>query len=70
MREYKAVVPYYFLVWYNRKHIDVIVILAVVPYYFLVWYNYNLRSGENWIAVVPYYFLVWYNKIGLLKKNL
>ena len=35
-----AVVPYYFLVWYNSKHDLKDLKEAVVPYYFLVWYNY------------------------------
>ncbi len=34
-----AVVPYYFLVWYNNTCIYVPDNAAVVPYYFLVWYN-------------------------------
>ena len=34
-----AVVPYYFLVWYNIKKLKNIEKAAVVPYYFLVWYN-------------------------------
>ena len=35
----KAVVPYYFLVWYNVCDAKLPLIHAVVPYYFLVWYN-------------------------------
>ena len=34
-----AVVPYYFLVWYNSTSIIANASAAVVPYYFLVWYN-------------------------------
>ena len=34
-----AVVPYDFLVWYNKLMIMWGVRFAVVPYYFLVWYN-------------------------------
>ena len=34
-----AVVPYYFLVWYNVLRILKQKGEAVVPYYFLVWYN-------------------------------
>ena len=34
-----AVVPYYFLVWYNEFFVCTVVNTAVVPYYFLVWYN-------------------------------
>ena len=34
-----AVVPYYFLVWYNTIQSVVTSVVAVVPYYFLVWYN-------------------------------
>ena len=36
---YSAVVPYYFLVWYNAKASSILLGVAVVPYYFLVWYN-------------------------------
>ena len=36
---YEAVVPYYFLVWYNRRRSICFGTAAVVPYYFLVWYN-------------------------------
>ena len=35
----RAVVPYYFLVWYNTSLINNFSVFAVVPYYFLVWYN-------------------------------
>ena len=34
-----AVVPYYFLVWYNDPALVALLLYAVVPYYFLVWYN-------------------------------
>ena len=34
-----AVVPYYFLVWYNLLDAFRSGDTAVVPYYFLVWYN-------------------------------
>ena len=34
-----AVVPYYFLVWYNTDLCSLAAKRAVVPYYFLVWYN-------------------------------
>ena len=34
-----AVVPYYFLVWYNFLSSTKLNETAVVPYYFLVWYN-------------------------------
>ena len=34
-----AVVPYYFLVWYNESQVPCRRQGAVVPYYFLVWYN-------------------------------
>ena len=34
-----AVVPYYFLVWYNSLAETLRKDTAVVPYYFLVWYN-------------------------------
>ena len=34
-----AVVPYYFLVWYNATAYGDGRVMAVVPYYFLVWYN-------------------------------
>ena len=36
----RAVVPYYFLVWYNMVANEVDGNNAVVPYYFLVWYNH------------------------------
>ena len=63
-----AVVPYYFLVWYNNKRIVRGFRKAVVPYYFLVWYN-KFRKVQ-WVktAVVPYYFLVWYNKEEILMQ--
>ena len=35
----RAVVPYYFLVWYNTVGTVMLGQVAVVPYYFLVWYN-------------------------------
>ena len=35
----EAVVPYYFLVWYNSAVLLWVRLSAVVPYYFLVWYN-------------------------------
>ena len=35
----RAVVPYYFLVWYNWIDRVRFNVEAVVPYYFLVWYN-------------------------------
>ena len=38
-----AVVPYYFLVWYNKTKGVANHNLAVVPYYFLVWYNSALE---------------------------
>ena len=37
-----AVVPYYFLVWYNWRILLRNLCVAVVPYYFLVWYNYKV----------------------------
>ncbi len=40
-----AVVPYYFLVWYNGAKKLWVNVDAVVPYYFLVWYN--LLQGGN-----------------------
>ena len=56
-----AVVPYYFLVWYNQNPIYPVQYIAVVPYYFLVWYNLSNFILQGAKAVVPYYFLVWYN---------
>ena len=42
-----AVVPYYFLVWYNGSLHPVVPVSAVVPYYFLVWYNiYNKQEAK------------------------
>ena len=52
-----AVVPYYFLVWYNRQYTGCQQDAAVVPYYFLVWYNIRLIIFNLPPAVVP----VWYN---------
>ena len=40
-----AVVPYYFLVWYNDSSEQAEGFLAVVPYYFLVWYNHIQRQS-------------------------
>ena len=56
-----AVVPYYFLVWYNFVFAHWFRQNAVVPYYFLVWYNAAIKFLLDVAAVVPYYFLVWYN---------
>ena len=56
-----AVVPYYFLVWYNPVSRWYFSFTAVVPYYFLVWYNIYPCVVSTFNAVVPYYFLVWYN---------
>ena len=39
MQQITAVVPYYFLVWYNGNAANNSPYMAVVPYYFLVWYN-------------------------------
>ena len=63
-----AVVPYYFLVWYNNPLHTSCYRNAVVPYYFLVWYN--KFSFCLWLinAVVPYYFLVWYNRMNTGKQ--
>ena len=61
MKGDRAVVPYYFLVWYNTVNILTDRAFAVVPYYFLVWYNYAAGIIRATSAVVPYYFLVWYN---------
>ena len=58
---YNAVVPYYFLVWYNTGAVYESLVNAVVPYYFLVWYNIETSRTIEIVAVVPYYFLVWYN---------
>ena len=58
-----AVVPYYFLVWYNNFVPGGSGTIAVVPYYFLVWYNLNHFHISDILAVVPYYFLVWYNQV-------
>ena len=57
-----AVVPYYFLVWYNASIFAYTNDPAVVPYYFLVWYNWTTVPSAPVHAVVPYYFLVWYNQ--------
>ena len=40
-----AVVPYYFLVWYNAQFSTPFAVQAVVPYYFLVWYNPVWEDG-------------------------
>ena len=61
---YLAVVPYYFLVWYNLGDKIPQPVVAVVPYYFLVWYNCEPDTVKDEMAVVPYYFLVWYNSIS------
>ena len=61
MRHLHAVVPYYFLVWYNSPSTEEPGEDAVVPYYFLVWYNKHWYVWNTKAAVVPYYFLVWYN---------
>ena len=63
---YMAVVPYYFLVWYNHRCRIRGEPMAVVPYYFLVWYNQLPDNASLTIAVVPYYFLVWYNPVRIL----
>ena len=42
-----AVVPYYFLVWYNAFLQKFGARLAVVPYYFLVWYNRTATTPHN-----------------------
>ena len=43
-----AVVPYYFLVWYNNDVFSVSEEDAVVPYYFLVWYNSNFKTNDGY----------------------
>ena len=65
-----AVVPYYFLVWYNSVPPVARIIIAVVPYYFLVWYNNRHLNKLYNRAVVPYYFLVWYNRTATTPHNL
>ena len=40
----EAVVPYYFLVWYNNYQKMIQMTIAVVPYYFLVWYNQKTQK--------------------------
>ena len=42
-----AVVPYYFLVWYNADKLVLVNEIAVVPYYFLVWYNRTATTPHN-----------------------
>ena len=42
-----AVVPYYFLVWYNFNTNTKFSLSAVVPYYFLVWYNRTATTPRN-----------------------
>ena len=42
-----AVVPYYFLVWYNKSSGASCSLIAVVPYYFLVWYNRTATTPHN-----------------------
>ena len=64
-----AVVPYYFLVWYNFGTGWESAVSAVVPYYFLVWYNTDGGDGGDVRAVVPYYFLVWYNRTATTPHN-
>ena len=64
-----AVVPYYFLVWYNSPVHRAGIAGAVVPYYFLVWYNEGRNSCQFVDAVVPYYFLVWYNRTATTPHN-
>ena len=64
-----AVVPYYFLVWYNVAAGTAVNASAVVPYYFLVWYNYRSEYNNALQAVVPYYFLVWYNRTATTPHN-
>ena len=39
MKAYQAVVPSYYLVWYNEELFEVEWLNAVVPSYYLVWYN-------------------------------
>ena len=43
----QAVVPYYFLVWYNAYAVLTTPPHAVVPYYFLVWYNRTATTPHN-----------------------
>ena len=64
-----AVVPYYFLVWYNALLWLWPAAVAVVPYYFLVWYNCDGNIVGYMNAVVPYYFLVWYNRTATTPHN-
>ena len=64
-----AVVPYYFLVWYNTPSGTSGGYCAVVPYYFLVWYNKDIIRTLAADAVVPYYFLVWYNRTATTPHN-
>ena len=45
-----AVVPYYFLVWYNPALSKRYTYGAVVPYYFLVWYNRKM-GAERLVAL-------------------
>ena len=40
-----AVVPSYYLVWYNRMVVDATQDVAVVPSYYLVWYNFYQQRG-------------------------
>ena len=61
VRMVTAVVPGYFLVWYNSCDKISSILIAVVPGYFLVWYNRKKQNKQGNLAVVPGYFLVWYN---------
>ena len=58
-----AVVPSYYLVWYNQHSPAPSSSSAVVPSYYLVWYNYFATFLASGVAVVPSYYLVWYNKL-------
>ena len=41
-----AVVPGYYLVWYNEHNSLVYHVIAVVPGYYLVWYNKRLVKAS------------------------
>ncbi len=56
-----VVVPFLFLVWYNRNLVNRLRGRVVVPFLFLVWYNFKIHFNRVGRVVVPFLFLVWYN---------